>query len=129
MLWGGLPVDSVRKLVVGMDMRTTYEEGLWMVALLSDLRSLEHLELRGHCGDMLWTLGRAMMCQIQLPCMKTLTARSGSKYLITQALKLKDVVDRFDLGIDVIWIQDLDIPGDEEWEPEWATQVSDQAES
>ena len=111
--WGGLPLDSVRKLVVDLDAWTRDFEDVWVVSLLRDLRSLEHLEFRGCCGYMLRYQRRMIIGGVTFPSMKTLTVRSGSKYETRQVYRLKGVVDELGLGISVTWVKDREIAGDE----------------
>ena len=111
--WGSLPLDSVRKLVVDLDVRTHDLENVWVVSLVRDLRSLEHLEFRGCCGYMLRYLRRMIMGGVTFPSIKTLTVCSGFKYETRQVHRLKDVVDELGLGISITWVEDRDLPGDE----------------
>ena len=103
--WGGLHLHSVRRLTVTLHRWTKGVEDVWLVGLLRDLGSLEHLELNGRCGYVLRRLRRMMVGRGILLGVKTLTVRSGA-YEIHQALRLKDVVDGLGLGIIVICIQD-----------------------
>lgn len=116
--WGGLPLDSVRKLVVDLGAWTHDLEDLWVVSLLRDLGSLEHLEFRGCCGYILRYLRRMVMGGITFTSMKTLTVRSGFEYEMRQAYRLKGVVDELGLGISVTWIEDRKIPGSKQHDPE-----------
>ena len=103
--WGGLPVDSIRKLVVYM--RTT-DDG-WIVGMLRDLRLLEHLEFRSHCGNTPRYL-RSILGGNSFPEMKTLTVYCGSKREARQVDRLQDVVGGLDSGISVAWVKDSEIP-------------------
>ena len=116
--WGGLPLDSVRKLVVDLDAWTHDFEDVWVVSLVRDLRSVEHLEFRGCCGYMLRYLRRMVMGGVTFPSIKTLTVYSGFKYETRQAHRLKHVVDEFGLGISVTWVKDRGAPDDERNDPE-----------
>ena len=73
-------------------------EDEWLVSLLRDLDSLEHLELEGHCGHALRRLYQMMMQGDPLPDIKTLTVRSGA-YGRRRALRLKDVAGELGRGI------------------------------
>jgi len=97
-VWGSLPLHSVRRLVVGMADFTEGVEDVWLVSLLRDLDSLEHLELEGQCGFVLRRLCQMMVQGDPLPDMKTLTVRSGA-YGRRRALRLRDVADELGLGI------------------------------
>jgi len=97
-VWGGLPLHSVRRLIVGMADFTEGVEDEWLVSLLRDLDSLEHLELEGHCGHALRRLYQMMMQGDPLPDIKTLTVRSGA-YGRRRALRLKDVAGELGRGI------------------------------
>ena len=102
-LWGGLSLHSVRRLIVTLDKwEDEWEDGIeevWLVCLLRDLRSLEHLELEGYCGGTVRCLRRLMMRRKILLGIKTLTVRSGA-YEIRQAMRLKDIADG--LGLEII---------------------------
>ena len=111
--WGGLPLDSVRKLVVDLDAWTHDVEDVWVVSLVRDLMFLEHLEFRGCCGYMLRYLRRMIMGGVTFPSIKTLTVCSGSNYEKRQVGRLKDAVDELGLGISVTWVKDREIPSDE----------------
>ena len=111
--WGGLPLDSVRKLVVDLDAWTHALENVWVVSLVRDLRSPEHLEFHGCCGYMLRYLRRMVMGGVTFPKMKTLVVYSGFEYETRQVGRLKDVVDELGLGISVTWVKDREIAGDE----------------
>jgi hypothetical protein len=73
-------------------------EEVWLVRLLRELGSLEHLELEGYCGFALRRLRRLMMRRDILIGIKTLTVCSGT-YDIRQATRLKEVADDLGLGI------------------------------
>jgi hypothetical protein len=106
--WGGLPLHSVRRLTVTLYRRAKGVGDVWLVRLLRDLSSLEHLELGGYCGDILRRLRRLMMRRDILLRIKTLTVRSGA-YGIRQAMRLKDVADGLGLEIIVACIPDPEV--------------------
>jgi hypothetical protein len=85
---------------------------VWLVSLLRDLGSLEHLELDGFCGHTLRRLRQTMMRGDILLGVKTLTVRSGT-YEIRQALRLKDIADGLLLEIIVTCILDPDVSDDD----------------
>jgi hypothetical protein len=114
--WGGLPLHSVRRLVATLDMRAKGVEDVWLVRLLRDLGSLEHLELEGYCGGALRRLRRLIMRGDYLPGIKTLTVRSGA-YEIRQAMRLKGVTDGLGLEITVTCIPDPESDANE-WPPD-----------
>jgi hypothetical protein len=107
-LWGGLPLHSVRRLTAALYRRTKGPEDVWLVSLLRDLSSLEHLELEGFCGHTLRRLRQTVMRGDVLLGIKTLTVRSRA-YEIRQALRLKGVADGLGLGIVVTCILDPSI--------------------
>ena len=108
--WGGLPVDSIRRLVV--DMWTADGDG-WVVGLLCDISSLEHLEFRscrGHTPRYL----RDMVMEGESPYeIKTLTVYFGSECEARQVHTLEDVVDSLGSGISVTWARGGGIPDGE----------------
>jgi len=114
-VWGGLPLHSVRRLTVGMADFTEGVEDVWLVSLLRDLDSLEHLELEGQCGYALRHLCQMMVQGDPLPGIKTLTVRSGA-YGRRRALRLRDVVDELGLGIIVTCTPDPQILDDDDWD-------------
>ena len=97
--WGGLPLHSVRKLTAVLQCLAEGVEDVWLVRLLRDLGSLEHLRLEGYCGQALRRLRRLLMRGDILLGIKTLTVRSRT-YDIRQAMRLKDVADG--LGLEII---------------------------
>jgi hypothetical protein len=103
--WCGLPLHSVRRLTATLDKEAKGVEDVWLIRLLRDLSSLEHLELEGCCGGTLRRLRQLMMGKDIRLGMQTLTVRSGA-YEIRQAMRLKDVADGLGLGFDVICIPD-----------------------
>ena len=109
--WGGLPVDSIRRLVV--DMWTEDGDG-WVVDLLCDMRSLEHLEFRSRGGHAPRYLREMLMEGYSPPEMKTLTVYFGSGSAARQVQRLEDVADSLDSGINVTWAKDNGIPDDEQ---------------
>ena len=108
--WGGLPVDSIRRLVVDMEMMDG--DDAWVVGLLRDLKSLEHLEFRSRCGCTPRYLRRMMMEGNSFPEMKTLAVYFGPEREARQVHRLKDVADGLDSGISVTWVRDSAIPDD-----------------
>jgi hypothetical protein len=104
-LWGGLPLRSVRRLTATLYRRTKGAEDVWLVDLLRDLGSLEHLELEGFCNYTLRRLRQMMVRGDIILGVKTLTVRSG-EYEIHQALRLKEVADGLGLEIIVTCIPD-----------------------
>jgi hypothetical protein len=98
-LWGGIPLHSVRRLTATVNVWAEGVDEVWLVRLLRELGSLEHLELKGYCGFALRRLRRLMLRRDILIGIKTLTVCSGT-YDIRQAMRLKDVVD--DLGLEIV---------------------------
>jgi hypothetical protein len=90
---------------VTLEGRANEVEDVWLVGLLRDLGSLEHLELEGYCGGTLRRLRRLMMGKDIILGIKTLTVRSGT-YGMRQAMRLRDIADGLGLGIDVTCIPD-----------------------
>ena len=109
--WGGLPVDSIRKLTVDMGM-TDGDEG-WVVSLLGDMNSLEHLEFRSCRGHTPRYLHEMVMEGDSPPEMKTLTVYFGSGCEARQVHRLEDVAEGIGSGISVTWIKDSEVPGNE----------------
>jgi hypothetical protein len=112
--WGGLPLHSVRRLTVTLYERGDGVEALWVIGLLCDLSSLEHLELVGYCGCVLRCLRRLLLRGDILSGIKTLTVCSGT-YDLRQATRLKDVTDDLGLGIVVTCTPTPDMPDTDEW--------------
>ena len=112
--WGGLPADSIRRLVVETDIETRDGEDGWVVDLLDDLGSLEHLEFRSRSGRTPQCLRRTIMEGVLSPEIKTLTVYFRSEREARQVHGLKDVVDGLDSGISVTWTKDSAIPDDEQ---------------
>ena len=110
--WGHLPVHSVRKLVV--DTGTTDGEDGWVVGLLRDLRSLEHLEFCSRCGRTPWYLCQMIREGNFFPEIKTLTVYFGSECEVCQVYRWEDVVDGLDSGISGVWVKDSEVPDDEQ---------------
>jgi hypothetical protein len=115
-LWGALPLHSVRRLTATLDRRAKGVEDVWLVWLLRDMCSLEHLELRGSCSNTLRRLRRLMMRGNMLRT-KTLTVRSGT-YEIRQAMRLKDVADNLGLGIIITCIPSPEVSDIGGWSPD-----------
>ena len=113
-IWGGLPVDSVRRLVVETDTATAGAEDGWVASLLRDLKSLEHLAFRSHCGRTPQYLRRMITEAASFPQMKSLTVYLGSKCEARQVHRLEDVVGGFGSGISVTWVKDSGVLGDEQ---------------
>jgi hypothetical protein len=111
-LWGCLPLHSVRKLIVIMDRSGVGVADVWLIHLLRDVGSLEHLELWGCCGELIRYLRQRVMRGDHLPGIKTLTVYSGYRYVVRQALKLENVMDQLGLGISVTCIQDPEMTDD-----------------
>ena len=116
--WGNLPLRSVRELIVIMDRSKMGVADVWLVDLLRDLRSLEHLELRGYCGLFIRYLRQIVIQEGHFHGIKTLTVRSGYGYEMRQALRLENVLDGLGLGISVTCVQDPEMADDEPWDPE-----------
>jgi len=116
--WGNLPLRSVRELIVIMDRSKMGVADVWLVDLLRDLRSLEHLELRGYCGLLIRYLCQIVIQEGHFHGIKTLTVRSGYEYEMRQALRLENVLDGLSLGISVTCVQDPEMADDEPWDPE-----------
>ena len=112
-LWGGLPLHSVRRLTVVLHCREVVDE-VWLVRLLSDLSSLEHLDLEGYCGFALRCLRRLIMQRDILIGIKTLAVRSGA-YEIRQTMRLKEVAAGLGLEITVACIHDPGVAVIDEW--------------
>jgi hypothetical protein len=115
--WGGLPLHSVRRLTVTLYRRGKGAEGVWLVRLVRDLGSLEHLELVGYCGCVLRRLRRLMMRGGILLGVKTLTVRSGA-YDRRQAMRLKDTADGLGLETTVSYIRTLGVTDTDGWSPD-----------
>ena len=113
-LFGGLPLRSVRKLIVILDKWAYAPEVAWVVCLMRDLGSLEDLELWGQCGYLLRYLRRMVMQEYPLPRIKTLTVYYGATGVL-QVLRLKEVVDGLGLGIIMTCIPDPEVPDDDDW--------------
>lgn len=116
--WGDLPLHSVRKLIVIMDRSEADVADVWLTGLLRDLRSLEHLELRGCCGLFIQYLRQIVIQGGHFRGIKTLAVRSGYEYEMRQALRLETVLDELGLGIRVTCVQDPEMADDEPWDPE-----------
>ena len=116
--WGGLPVDSIRKLVVEMDTWTTDRDDGWAFSLLCELSSLEHLEFRSRCGHTPRYLRQMMEVAAYFPEMKTLAVYFRSEREARHVYRLEDIVDGLGSGISVTWTKDSEIPNDEQREPE-----------
>jgi hypothetical protein len=115
--WGGLPLHSVRRLTAALDRRAKVVEDVWLIRLLRDLGSLEHLEFEGNCGGTLRLLRRLTMLGKILLGIKTLTVRSGT-YDIRQAMRLKDVTDGLGLEVIVTCIPGPEVSDIEGWSPD-----------
>ena len=111
--WGGLPVDSIRKLVV--DMRTADGDDEWVVSLLGSLGYLEDLEFRAPCGHTPRYLRQMIMEGNHL--LKCLAVYFGSEREARQVYRLEDVVDGLDSGISVTWVKHSWTSDEEEREP------------
>ena len=120
-LLGGLPLGSVRKLIIRSDEWTYAPEVAWMVCLVRDLGSLEDLELRGQCGCLLRYLRRMMVRGYPLPRIKTITVHSG-RTGIRQALRLKDTADGLGLGIIVTCTPDPGVPDGDDRDEDGASE-------
>ena len=120
-LLGDLPLCSVRKLIVALDEWAYAPEIAWVVCSMSELESLEDLEIRGQCGYLLRYLRRLMMREYLLPRIKTLRVHSG-RVGILQALRLKDVTDGLCLGIIVICTPDPAISDDDDWDEDGSSE-------
>ena len=113
-IWGGFPVDSIRKLVVEADTGVMGGEDGWVASLLRDLRSLEHLAFRSHCGRTPQYLRRMIMEAATFSEMKSLTVYLGSQCEARQVHRLEDVVGGLNSGISVTWIKDSGVPDEKQ---------------
>jgi hypothetical protein len=109
--WGGLPLHSVRRLVVKLGKRDDWVDVVWLVCLLRDLRSLEHLEFEGRGGRVLRRLRRLLMRRDIHLRIKTLTVRSAV-HDTHQVMRLKDVADGLGLEIIVTRLPDPEVVSD-----------------
>lgn len=126
-LWGDIPLDSVRKLIVAIDIWSDGSENAWLVRLMQDLRSLDHLEIWGSCADALRHLGQQIISGVLDLRIKTLTVRSGESGL-HEAFNLKDVTDGLGLGVvfnfvlypeNSVWYYAVDPPEPSGWNEAW----------
>jgi len=117
--WGGIPLHTVRKVTAALNLSTKgMIEDTWLLGLLCDLSSLEHLELEGQCSYILRHLRQIMIRRDTLLGLKTLTVRSGA-FETRQALRLKDAAEWLGLEIIVTCTLDPEVPDDEyEWDSE-----------
>jgi len=114
-LWGDLPLHSIRRLIIKIAGLGENEADRWLVGLLRDLGSLEHLGFEGYCGRALRRLRQVMKRRGPLPRIKTVTVRSGADE-IRQAQRLKDVSDGLGMGTNVTCIPDPEILDTGYWE-------------
>ena len=105
--WGSLLVNSIRKAVV--DMSTTDGDDGWVVGLLCDMSSLEHLEFRSCYGHTPRCLRQTIMEGNSFPKMNTLAVYFGSEREARQVCRSEDVVDGLGPGISVTWTKDSEI--------------------
>ena len=97
LLWGGLPIRSIRRVTaIQLDLRSG-EEDVWLVDLLGKLEFLEVLELGGDCGHVLRRLRHRMVRGVISIRINTLIIRGGG-YGEIQALKFESVKDVVGLG-------------------------------
>ena len=104
-IWGGLPLDSVRRMTMNMVLRPSSREFLWCTRLLRDLKYLDHLELRGECGDMILWLCREITKGTRSLPIQTLTVRCGEPKR-HQGLKLKCLADAAGLTMTLVCASD-----------------------
>ena len=108
-LWGGLPLSSVRRVTAVLMDPEFDDEDVWLVDMLGDLDVLELLELGGDCGWVLRRLGRRLTRGAMRIDIKTLIVRSG-EYARRQALKLERVKDGLGLqNMTVTYILDPEV--------------------
>ena len=118
-LWGDLSLSSVRRVTVDVVSSGFNGGDTWLLDMLKELGSLDLLDLRGDCGQVLRRFRRRLMRGVMQINIKTLIVRGGG-YTKTQALKFESVKD--DLGLQnmtVTYIPD----------PEARESVQDDAES
>ena len=113
-LWGGLPVDSIRRVVMETDTETTYGDGRCIVNLLADLRLLERLEFRSRCGHTPRYLHKMIKEGLNFSEMQTLTVYFGHERNAHRVHRLQDVADGLSSGISVTWTKDSEISDDEQ---------------
>ena len=89
-LWGSLPLSSVRRVTVVLADPAYGGEDRWLVDLLAELDFLEHLELRGDCGQALRRFRHRMVRGVMRIDIKTLIVRGG-EYAKSQAFKFENV--------------------------------------
>ena len=116
-IWGGLPLHSVRRLTVNMVSQSNCQQlaCTWLVELLRDLRSLEHLELGGRCESAIRSLCQEMTKEpISVP-IRTLTVRCEEQEK-PQALRLKQLADAAGLITVLIFVPDPEVREEGEME-------------
>lgn len=97
LLWGDLPIRSIRRVTaIQLDLRNGGED-VWLVGLLGKLESLEVLELGGDCGHVLRRLRHRMVSGVISIKINTLIVRGGG-YAESQVLKFESVKDAVGLG-------------------------------
>ena len=95
-LWGSLPVSSVRRVTAVLVDPVLGDEDKWLVDMLENINFLELLELGGDCGRVIRRLRRRLVRGVMRIDIRTLKVRGG-RYAKSEALKLEDVKD--DIGL------------------------------
>jgi hypothetical protein len=125
LLWGGLPISTVRRVIAAQLDLNRGDEDVWLAGVLGQLKSLDRLELGGDCGHVLRRLRRRMLRGIVSVGIDTLIVRGG-EYARSQAHKFESVKDEIGLGnTTVTYIPD---PGADEGDTDYGNSSDDEDE-
>ena len=109
LLWGNLPLSSVRRVTAVLVDPALGDEDVWLVNMLRDLDFLELLELGGDCGWVLQRLRRRLERAAMRIDIKTLVVRGG-EHARRQALKFESVKSGLGLqNMTVTYILDAEV--------------------
>ena len=115
LLWGALPLSSVRRVTaVLVDPQQDDEDG-WLVDMVGNLNFLELLEFGGDCGRVLHRLRRRLARSATVIDIKTLVVRGG-QHARTQAIKFETA--KHDLGLQNMTVRYITDHGVRERGPE-----------